>query len=867
VAPGPLAVTTTPPVGALSTEHSTSRPAFFRTVANLGIQAAEALEHAHSLGVIHRDIKPGNLMVDARGNLWITDFGLAHCQGAVELTMSGDLLGTLRYMSPEQALAQRVLVDQRTDIYSLGATLYELLTLEPAYPATDRRELLRQIAFDDPKPPRRLSKAIPVELETIILKAMEKNPTDRYATAQELADDLGWYLENKPIRARRPNSLARLRKWSYRHRGPVSAAVISAVVVLAATSGFVAWQWLVAVEAKSLAETRRIESEQAASTVRAINQFLINDLLNAGTPQQTLGKKVTVEEVLDNAERKIGAAFPGQPLVEAGIRMAIGSAYDNLGLYPKAERHFQRALTIRQELLGGEHRDTLEALKELGSLWADQNRYQEAEELCRKTLDTARRVLGDDDKLTLSLEHIIADVVMEQDRLDESEELLRRCLQRETRILGEEDRDTLDTMSNLSRLLGERRGNWQEAERLGQRCMEVRERVLTKEHPDTLLARNNFADSILRMEGKWLEAEELHRETLKIARRVLGPKHDTTLTVEHNLAIILMCLDKLDEAEKCFRECVQGRTSILGRENPEVLRSRKFLAEVLYCCGKWDEADKEFREVLEVNRRVMGPDEASTLSTLAGIASVHRAKGNWDLAEETLRQALKTCRQSHGAEDLTTLFLTSNLAAVLEDEGKHSEARSHLQTMLETQRKRLPPGHPSLAGALYRWAEHLLAVGEDLHQAETDLDQAIRIERAALPPGHRLLALTLAAQGWLYARSGRATQGEPLLRESLDICRHAFPEGTWPAADTESRLGGCLTALRKFTEAEPLLLSGYQGLQSTPGAPLPRKLQAGERIVKLYETWGKADKAAEWRAKLLPLPKPPEKGTETQKDK
>jgi serine/threonine-protein kinase len=214
VAPGPLAVTTTPPVGALSTEHSTSRPAFFRTVANLGIQAAEALEHAHSLGVIHRDIKPGNLMVDARGNLWITDFGLAHCQGAVELTMSGDLLGTLRYMSPEQALAQRVLVDQRTDIYSLGATLYELLTLEPAYPATDRRELLRQIAFDDPKPPRRLSKAIPVELETIILKAMEKNPTDRYATAQELADDLGWYLENKPIRARRPNSLARLRKWS-----------------------------------------------------------------------------------------------------------------------------------------------------------------------------------------------------------------------------------------------------------------------------------------------------------------------------------------------------------------------------------------------------------------------------------------------------------------------------------------------------------------------------------------------------------------------------------------------------------------------------------------------------------------------------
>ncbi len=695
-----------------------SGSSFFRTVANLGIQAAEALEYAHQMGVIHRDIKPANLIIEplsttgerGRGEgavatgvrLWITDFGLAHCQGGCELTMSGDLLGTLRYMSPEQALAQRVLVDQRTDIYSLGATLYELLTLEPAFPGTDRQEVLRQIAFDDPKPPRRMNKAIPPELETIVLKAMEKSPADRYATAQELADDLARYLENKPIRARRPSALARLRKWSYRHRGAVSAAMTSALLVLGVTSGITFWQWRVAVKANGLAETRRSEAEQAASTVRAINQYLINDLLNASTPQQTLGRKVTVEEVLDNAERKIGGAFPEQPLVEAGVRIALASAYDGLGLYPKAEFHLKRALAIRQELLGGEHRETLEALKEMGSLWSDQNRYQEAEELCRQTLDTARRVLGDNDNLTLSFEHIIAQVVTEQGRLDESEGLLRRCLERETRILGEEHPDTLETMGKLARLLGEMRGNWQEAEPLGRRCMEVRERTLGKDHPDTLDARNNFADSILRMEGKWQEAEKFHRETLAIARRVLGPKHDTTLTVEHNLAIILGALDQLEEAEKCFRECVDGRVSILGRENPEVLRARKFLAEVLCNRGKWDEAEQVFADVLEVNRRVMGPDEATTLATLAGIASVHRAKGKWGLAEETLRRALKTCRQGHGPEDLTTLFLTSNLAAVLEDEGKHGEAKPFLLTMLQTQRKRLPPdgiisGCPRLA--------------------------------------------------------------------------------------------------------------------------------------------------------------------------
>src|SRR5439155_22587518 len=188
----------------------------FCTVANLGIQAAEALEHAHQLGVIHRDIKPGNLMVENvpvsadhsplathhSVRLWITDFGLAHCQGGCELTMSGDLLGTLRYMSPEQALAKRVIVDERTDIYSLGVTLYELLTLEAAFPGTDRHEVLRQIAFEEPKAPRRLNKAIPAELETIILKAMEKNPADRYGTAHELADDLQRYLDDKAIRAK-----------------------------------------------------------------------------------------------------------------------------------------------------------------------------------------------------------------------------------------------------------------------------------------------------------------------------------------------------------------------------------------------------------------------------------------------------------------------------------------------------------------------------------------------------------------------------------------------------------------------------------------------------------------------------------------
>jgi serine/threonine protein kinase len=174
-----------------------SRPpaGYYRAVAQLAVHVAEALDHAHQQGVVHRDIKPSNLLIDAQGKVWVADFGLARTAAEVSLTRTGDLVGTLRYMSPEQALAKRVPIDHRCDIYSLGATLYELLTLRPVFEGEERQELMRQIAFEEPQPPRKLDRHIPPDLETIILKTLEKNPADRYATAQELADDLRRYLD------------------------------------------------------------------------------------------------------------------------------------------------------------------------------------------------------------------------------------------------------------------------------------------------------------------------------------------------------------------------------------------------------------------------------------------------------------------------------------------------------------------------------------------------------------------------------------------------------------------------------------------------------------------------------------------------
>jgi eukaryotic-like serine/threonine-protein kinase len=257
----------TPRAAALSTERSADSRRYVRRVAELGLKAAEALEHAHQLGVVHRDIKPGNLLLDAGNHLWIADFGLALIGGDGLLTGTGELLGTVRYMSPEQAAGKRGLVDHRADIYSLGATLYELLTLQPAFDGEDRQELLHNILTGEPRPPRALDPAIPAELETIVLKAIARAPGERYATAQELADDLRRFLEDRPILARRPTLRDRLRKWSRRHR----AVVVSALVLLiAGVLGLVATTVLIAGEH---AETKAAYERERAQRVRAEQSF------------------------------------------------------------------------------------------------------------------------------------------------------------------------------------------------------------------------------------------------------------------------------------------------------------------------------------------------------------------------------------------------------------------------------------------------------------------------------------------------------------------------------------------------------------------------------------------------------------------
>ena len=340
------------PLGVSPGGTSSGRP-YFQAVARLGVQAAESLEYAHALGIVHRDVKPANLLLDARGTLWLTDFGLARLHADAGLTMTGDVLGTLRYMSPEQALGRRVLVDQRADIYSLGVTLYELLTLRPAFDGRDRQELLRQIAFEEPPPPRRVDPALPRELETIVLKAMAKEPADRYATAHDLADDLRRFLEHRPIHARRPNLPERAAKWARRHTRVVVAALsmlVLAVVALATSTALIARK-------EAEAERQRDKARERLSMARRAVDDMYTQVATkwlAQQPRLEPAQREFLLKALAAYERFTREDEGDSPALRRELALALQRAGEirlKLGEFKAAESDLRRARAAQRELV------------------------------------------------------------------------------------------------------------------------------------------------------------------------------------------------------------------------------------------------------------------------------------------------------------------------------------------------------------------------------------------------------------------------------------------------------------------------------------------------------------------------------------
>jgi eukaryotic-like serine/threonine-protein kinase len=399
-----------------STQPAGQERSRFRTAARIAAQVADALDYAHEAGVIHRDIKPANLLLDAKGNVWVTDFGLAHIAD-IGLTLTGDVFGTLRYMSPEQAGGKRSQVDHRTDIYSLAATFYELLTLEPVFAGQDRRQLLHQILHDDPRPPRQVNKAIPVELETIILKALAKSPRERYVTAREMAADLRRYLDNLPIHARRPTLLDRTRKWMRRHPSVVVSAtvlLVCGVLGLAVSAALI--------EQQRLREKQRaFEAEQRFQLARrsADEMIRIADEEISHHPEQQALRRRLLEAALEYYKEflKLRQDDPDAQADLLTTHKRVEAILAGLQVMRSAERH----RLIGDRAVQDELKATEEQRKQLNAITADMTPFQEQRNWPRKPRERTQRLLAEMKRHDQELE-----VVLRPEQLTRLNQLVRQ---------------------------------------------------------------------------------------------------------------------------------------------------------------------------------------------------------------------------------------------------------------------------------------------------------------------------------------------------------------------------------------------------------------------------------------------------------
>jgi serine/threonine protein kinase len=840
----------------------------------LFVPVCQAIQHAHQKGIIHRDVKPSNVLValyDGRPVPKVIDFGIAKATGHrltehTAVTGFGTVVGTLEYMSPEQAELNQLDIDTRSDIYSLGVLLYELLTGSPPFTKKELEkagmlEMLRVIREQEPsKPstklstadglptlaanrgtePAKLTKLVRGDLDWIVMKALEKDRNRRYESANGMAADVLRYLADEPVHAGPASARYRLRKFVRRHRGAVLATGIVLAVLLA---GVVVSTW------QAIRATRSEAAERRSATVaRAINRYLIEDLLDAATPDEAQGRKITVEEVLDRAAIKVDTAFPDEPEVEAGVRLAIGRAYLSLSLYGKADPHLRRALELREVHLGVDHADTLEAMQQVGWLCAYQGKFDEAEHLHSRALDGLRRAHGNEHPAVLAQMYNLGWVLAERHQHDRAEPIFRECFEMQRRVLGEEHPDTLETMDKLTQVIIHQ-SRWREAEPLANRCLEIKQRVLGDNSPATLDARRTVY-MVLKVEGKWLEAERLCRENLTAAVRIFPPNHRETLLYKADLGSLCLHLGRFSDAERELRECRDGLSQTVGATHDQSLSCASQHSLSLLELGKLHEAEQEAREALKaMQAKGTGPGQHS-YGNLARLGKVLCGRGKWAEGEKCLNEAVQGIRGLNAADEEYFLRAVKHEhAAALWALGRRDQARVLMWQVLDERRRALPPDHPDLARSLYDCGRYLAEVGQP-RQSQSLLDEALRIQREALPPQHPAIGQSLVALGSARASAGDLAEGDQLLREGLEVVVKALPKGHWFPADAQGRLGDCLMNLNRFDEAEPLLLGSHEKLDVAAGPPPARRIEALERLVRFCQLTGQKEKAAAWQLKL-----------------
>jgi len=528
------------------------------------LDVLDAVAQAHANLIVHRDIKPSNVLVRSDGQVKLLDFGIAKLltdEGtsaeATLLTREGGGALTPQYAAPEQVTGGAVTT--ATDVYSLGLLLYLLLTgRHPAGPGPHTpADLIKAIiekeppqaseavASGDPKTianargttPERLSRELRGDLDTIVGKALKKNPAERYPSVTALADDLQRYLKHEPISARPDTVAYRAAKFVRRNRAGVALTAAALIAVIAGIAGTL-------IQARTARRQRDVALRERDRANR-ITDFM-TDMFKVSDPNEKGAKDVTARQILDKAAGDVNTGLAKDPELQAQMMHVMGNVYTNLGVYDRAQSLLLRAIEVNRAARGPGDPESLSTMDSLGGTLDQQGRYSEAEKLQREALDGQRRALGPEHPDTLVTMGDLAGTLALEGRFEEAEKLGRETLEKERRVLGSENHHTIVSMDTLAAILGEE-GRFAESEQLEGETIELERRVYGPNHLGLLMSMANQADTLYLM-GKYSEAKQLLQQTLEIQRRVLDPNHPETARSLYNLGCLAARDSKRDEA-------------------------------------------------------------------------------------------------------------------------------------------------------------------------------------------------------------------------------------------------------------------------------------------------------------------------------